>query len=92
MFHARRIFAVAPVKHLWQRLVIETRRDPMEKLQLIKYDKYAYQVVDDNGKVVATIEALANDFWAVRKNGKRIDRRVYATPKKAFAAFKAEAV
>ena len=64
----------------------------MQKLQLIKYDKDAYQVLDDAEKVVATIEALANGFWAVLKNGKRVDRLVHATPKKAFAAFKAEAV
>ena len=64
----------------------------MQKLQLIKYDKDAYQVVSDSYQVVATIEALANGFWAVLQNGKRVDCRIHATPKKAFAAFKAEAV
>lgn len=60
-------------------------------MKLKSYSKEAEQILDDEDKVIATIKLFSNGFWAIYKNGKRIDRKIYATPKRAFDAFKTEA-
>lgn len=57
-------------------------------MKLKSYDKDTKWIVDDEGKLIATIDALMNGRWVIQKDGKRISAS-HETPRAAFNAFKA---
>ena len=56
-------------------------------MKLKSYDKDTKWIVDDEGKLIATIDALMNGRWVIQKEGKRISES-FDTPRQAFKAFK----
>lgn len=57
-------------------------------MKLKSYDKITKWIVDDDGKLIAVINQLGNDKWAVFKGEKRLMIGIHDTPRAAFNAYK----